>query len=102
VPTFRIAPLAQGRPEINFNQGAAWKALISRYIGAIPLSGDIPYADEQSISGGPPPKIPVSRAIVARVGAAASDIQPAALSTGYACLSSLPFIGSTLQKLIQY
>ena len=26
--------------EISFSQGAEWKALISRYIQAIPLSGD--------------------------------------------------------------
>ena len=27
--------------EISFSQGGAWKALISKYIGIIPLSGDV-------------------------------------------------------------
>jgi hypothetical protein len=53
----RCVPLR--RLEIIFSQGAAWKALISKYIGTIPLSGDAARAAEQSISGGPPPT-PVS------------------------------------------
>jgi hypothetical protein len=45
------APLR--RLEISFSQGAEWKALISTYIGTIPLSGDACEA-EQGKSGGPP------------------------------------------------
>ncbi|WP_420882075.1 hypothetical protein [Rhizobium gallicum] len=29
------------RLEISFSQGAKWKALISKYIGTIPVSGDV-------------------------------------------------------------
>ena len=43
---------ARRRPEISFSQGAAWNALMSRYIGTIPLSGDA-CAAEQSISAAP-------------------------------------------------
>jgi hypothetical protein len=59
------------RDEISFSQGAEWKALISRYIGTIPLSGDASWAAAQSMSGGPPPGTPVSSAMIAKVGAAA-------------------------------
>jgi hypothetical protein len=72
----RPAPLR--RLEISFSQGAEWKALMSKYIGTIPLSGDAPCAVEQSISGGPPPRTPVSSAIIAKVGAAARHSQSAA------------------------
>ena len=34
----RCAPLR--RPDISFSHGAEWNALISRYIQAIPFSGD--------------------------------------------------------------
>src|SRR6185369_17932562 len=64
------------RPEISFNHGAEWKALISRYIGTIPLSGEAGAA-EQSMSGGPP-TTPVSSAMPAKVGAAARLSHPAA------------------------
>jgi hypothetical protein len=64
----------------SFSQGVEWKALISRYIGIIPLSDDQPCAAEQSISGAPPPPTPVSSAMTAKVGAAASDSQLAAPS----------------------
>ena len=40
------------RLEINFSQGVAWKVLISRYIGVIPLIGDEPCIAVQSRSGG--------------------------------------------------
>ena len=40
------------RLEISFSQGAEWNALISKYIAAIPFSGDASCAVEQSISGG--------------------------------------------------
>ena len=63
------------RLEISFSQGAEWKALISKYIGAIPLSGD---AAEQSISGGPPAGTAVSNAMMAKLGAAARHNQSAA------------------------
>jgi hypothetical protein len=38
------------RPEISCSQGGEWKALISKYIGVIPPSGDV-CAAEQRISG---------------------------------------------------
>jgi len=55
--------------EISFSQGAEWKALISAYIGTIPLNGDEFSETEQIISGGP--KRAVSSAMIAKVGAAA-------------------------------
>jgi hypothetical protein len=58
------------RRKISFSQGAEWKALISRYIGAIPLSGDAPPI-EHNASGDPAPRTPVSSAMIAKVGAAA-------------------------------
>ena len=62
------------RLEISFSQGAEWKALISKYIGTIPLSGD-PCLPKQSISAGPPGRTPVKRAMIAKVGVAARDNQ---------------------------
>src|ERR1700694_3753048 len=59
------------RDEISFSQGAEWKALISKYIGTIPLSGDASCAAAQSMSVGPSPRTPVSSAMIAKVGAAA-------------------------------
>src|SRR6266849_2075916 len=70
------------RDEISFSQGAEWKALISKYIGTIPLSGDASYAAEQNMSGGPPPRTLVSSAMIAKVGAAARPSQSAAPSAG--------------------
>src|ERR687892_666130 len=58
--------------------GAGWNALISKYIGTIPVSGDASCAAEQSISGGPPPRTPVSSAMIAKLGAVARDSQSAA------------------------
>src|SRR5712675_1184423 len=58
------------RREISFSQGAVWKALISRYIGTIPLSGDVP-ALEHHASADPTPRTHVSSAMIAKVGAAA-------------------------------
>jgi hypothetical protein len=63
------------RPQISFSQGAEWKALISKYIGAIPLSGDAACAAEQSTSGAPAPRTPVSSPMIAKVGAAARPSQ---------------------------
>jgi hypothetical protein len=73
----------QRRREISLSQGAKWNALISTYIGTIPLRGDASRAAEQSISIGPPPNTPVSSAMIAKVGAAASDIQSAAPRMGF-------------------
>src|SRR6267378_3226711 len=70
--------IALRRDEISFSQDAEWNALISKYIGSIPLSGDASYAAEHSISGGPPPRTPVSSAMTANVGAAARHSQSAA------------------------
>jgi hypothetical protein len=86
----RRAPLPCRK--ISFSHGAEWKALISKYIGAIPVSGDASCAAEQSMSGMAPPWIPVSGAMIAKLGAAASDIQSAARSTGRPCLSPFWFI----------
>src|SRR5713226_3253473 len=72
----RRAPLR--RLEISFSQGAEWKALISKYIGTIPLSGDASCAAKQSLSSGPPPRTPVSSGMIAKVGAAARHSQSAA------------------------
>jgi hypothetical protein len=64
-------------PEISFNQGAEWKALISKYIGTIPLSDDASCAAEQSPSAALP-STAVSSAMTAKVGAAARHSQSAA------------------------
>jgi hypothetical protein len=66
------------RLEISFSQGAEWKALINRFIGTIPLSGDASCPAEQSMSGGPPPRTLVSGAMIAKVGAAARHSQSVA------------------------
>src|ERR1700730_3726581 len=85
---FTVTPPDQGRRaplrrlEISFSQGAEWKALISRYIGTIPLSGDAP-ATEHNASTGPPPSTPVSSAIIAKIGAAASDSKQSAPGLGH-------------------
>src|SRR5258707_1471896 len=55
-----------------------WTALINKYIKNIPVSGDASCIAEQSISDGPPPRVPVSTAMTAKVGAAASDTHSAA------------------------
>src|SRR6185437_4584290 len=41
------------RREISFSQGAEWNALISTYIGTIPLGGDTPCAAEHIMSAPP-------------------------------------------------
>jgi hypothetical protein len=66
------------RLEISFSQGGEWKALISKYIGIIPLSGEVCSAAEQRISGWPPPRTPVSSAMIANVGAAPRHSQSVA------------------------
>ena len=67
---------------MSFSQGAKWKALINKYIGTIPFSGDGCRAAEQSMSGMSAPWIPVSSAMTAKVGAAARDSHAAATRTG--------------------
>jgi hypothetical protein len=47
------------------------------YIQAIPPSGDASCMAEQSISREPPPRTPVSSAMIAKVGAAAKHSQSA-------------------------
>ena len=63
---------APRRLAISFSQGAEWKALISKYIGTIPPTDDA-FAAEHNVSSGPPPTTAVSNAMIAKVGAAASD-----------------------------
>jgi hypothetical protein len=58
------------RVEINLSHGAAWKALISRYITVIPLIGDEPCIAMQSMSGWPLKKA-FHQAMIANVGVAA-------------------------------
>ncbi len=65
------------RLQIIFSQGPKWKALISKYIAAIPLSGEAASPAEQSPSGGPP-LTPASSAMIANVGVAARPNQAAA------------------------
>jgi hypothetical protein len=62
------------RLAISFSQGAEWKALISKYIGTIPLSAD-PCPAEQSAAIGPSLSTPVSSAMIAKVGDAAKYSQ---------------------------
>jgi hypothetical protein len=67
-------------PESSLSQGAKWKALINKYMGAIPVSGDPPRAAEQITSGMLPPWTAVSSAMIAKVGVAARDSKAAALA----------------------
>jgi hypothetical protein len=60
---------------MSLSQGAEWKALISRYIKVIPLSGDGSFAPMQGMACAPPPRRPVSNAMTAKVGAAARHTQ---------------------------
>jgi hypothetical protein len=53
------------------SQGAEWKALIRKYIGTIPPTGDA-FAAEQRLSNGPLPATAVSSAMTAKAGVAAS------------------------------
>src|SRR5690242_18299459 len=48
----RLLEMAR-RLEINLSHGAAWKALISRYITVMPLIADEPCIVMQSMSGWP-------------------------------------------------
>jgi hypothetical protein len=62
------------RLEINFSHGATWNTLISKYIMAIPLSGDAPCMTEHSMCG----RLLVTSAMMAKVGAAVWHKQSAA------------------------
>jgi hypothetical protein len=75
------------RPAISFSQGAEWKALISKYIGTMPPTGDA-VAAEQRLSSGPLPATAVSSAMIAKVGAAASDSHLTMLRAAAVPLSS--------------
>jgi hypothetical protein len=75
------------RRKISFSHGGEWKAHISKYIGTIPVTGDASCVAKQSMPGMPPPWIPVSSAMIAKVGAAARDIQSAAPGMACPCLS---------------
>jgi hypothetical protein len=68
------------RLEISFSHGGEWKALISKYIGTIPVSGDASCVAEQSMSGMLPPWTAVSSAMIAKVGVVARDSKQAALA----------------------
>jgi len=76
----RQVPLRQ--LAISLSHGAKWKVLISRYIGTIPVNGQASCAAEH-MSGMPTPWSPVSSAMMAKAGAAASDSKPAALALGH-------------------
>ena len=65
------------RRQMSFSHGAEWKALMSRYIGTIPPSGDAWCIAAQRKSGSPPLKA-VSSAMMAKVGVAARHSQSAA------------------------
>jgi hypothetical protein len=75
-PPSRLEDTAR-RLEINLSHGAAWKALISRYITVIPFIDNEPCIAMQSMSGWPLKK-PFHNAIIAKVGAAARPSRPAA------------------------
>ena len=82
---------------ISLSHGFAWKALISTYIGIMPLSGEAPCAAEHNKSCGPPPRTAVSSAMIAKVGAAARCSQLPALSAASASFSSrLPIAGACM------
>ena len=64
------------RLEASFSQGARCRTLIKRYIGTMPPSGDM-WADEQRRSGVASPKMLVTSAMIAKLGAAARPSQSA-------------------------
>src|SRR5579872_1462738 len=66
------------RRDTSLSHGGVWKALISRYIGAMPPSSDVTGGAGQRIAIAPPPKTPASSAMTAKVGAAARLSQAAA------------------------
>jgi len=78
------------RQEISFSQGGKWKALISKYIGIIPLSCDACSAPKQRMADWVPPRMLVSSAMIAKVGAAAKH-SPSATQRVAACSLSERF-----------
>ena len=76
--SFRGLARAARRLPRTFSQGAAWKTLISKYIGTMPPSAD-PCPVEQSASIGLAPTALVSRAMPAKVGVAARPSHRASL-----------------------
>jgi len=76
----RPGPTPLRRLAISLNHGAEWKALISKYIGTIPVNGDALCAAEHNIPDIPPSWIPVSSAMIAKAGAAARDSKQFALA----------------------
>jgi hypothetical protein len=83
-PTCDYRPAALLRREISLSHGPKWKMHINRYIRHIPLSGNAFPGGGQSISGMPPPWIPVSTAMIAKAGAAARHSKRSALIRGQA------------------
>jgi hypothetical protein len=77
------------RLENSFSHGGKWKALMSKYIGIIPLSGDVCSRAEQTISGCLSPRTPVSSATIAKVGVAAKDSQR---STEHRPVNQAPYL----------
>jgi hypothetical protein len=67
------APLRQ--LAISFSHGAKWKALISTYIGTIPLRAHACDPAEHGTACGPSPSMAVSAAMNPKIGAAPSDSQ---------------------------
>jgi hypothetical protein len=76
-PDSLTQPLLRNARPHSFSQGAEWKAHISRYIAAIPPSGDASCVAEHIIAICPPPETPVISAMAAKVGAAARPSQSA-------------------------
>src|ERR1700761_9018247 len=70
------------RRATSFSQGAAWKRLISRYIGAIPPIDHGAWAAEQSRSAPLSWARPLSSAITAKLGVAARPSQPNVAASG--------------------
>jgi len=63
---------------MSFSHGAKWQALISTYIGTMPLNAEVWEPAEHDISCTPPPSTAVSAAMNAKVGAAPKDSQSTA------------------------
>jgi hypothetical protein len=87
--------------EISLSQGAEWKALISKYIGTIPVSSDPSPAAEQIMSGIVPPWQAVSSAMIAKVGAAAKDSKwPAVAFVRFRRLAVCASMKSVMSEII--
>jgi hypothetical protein len=97
VDQHRLAPLRQ--PVISLSHGIEWKALITRYIGTIPLNGDASCVAEHSTSGTPPSWSPVRSAMIAKVGAAARDSKQSASALGRS--RCCPTLGETKRVVLE-